>query len=143
MSFGNVDECAICLESMILEKKEDETIFTSNCGHAFHKECIFLMMNYRNNQEALPCPMCRAPMEATERRFVLGPSESEIIAEHTANKLMSKMILCLTLLYSFGFTCYHKPAIMPLIKYHVTLSLIMVIVYCIHWLIKAYPWDTQ
>ena len=101
------------------------------------------MMNYRHNQEALPCPMCRAPMEATERRFVLGPSESEIYAERDANKLMSTIILILALLYSFGFTYYNTPAFLPLIKYHATISLIMVIVYCIRRLIKRYMCNRQ
>jgi len=56
MKFGL--ECCICLDKILTIK----TAFINDCGHYFHRKCIFKYMNICNNsntsEEGL-CPLCR------------------------------------------------------------------------------------
>jgi hypothetical protein len=49
-------ECSICLEKILTKK----TAFINDCGHYFHKKCIFYYMNLcNNNNNDGCCPLCR------------------------------------------------------------------------------------
>ena len=50
-------ECSICLENCI-ENYENPQSILFNCNHAFHKNCIKLMIKNTLGTE-LKCPMCR------------------------------------------------------------------------------------
>lgn len=50
-------ECSICLENCI-ENYENPKSILFNCNHAFHKNCIKLMIKNTLGTE-LKCPMCR------------------------------------------------------------------------------------
>jgi hypothetical protein len=50
-------ECSICLENCI-ENYENPQSILFNCNHAFHKNCIKLMIKNTLGNE-LKCPMCR------------------------------------------------------------------------------------
>ena len=50
-------ECSICLENCI-ENYENPQSILFNCNHAFHKNCIKLMIKNTLGAE-LKCPMCR------------------------------------------------------------------------------------
>jgi uncharacterized protein (UPF0297 family) len=46
---SDVDECAICLETLTNTK-----CCTTDCGHTFHSRCIF-----KNFKNSFDCPLCR------------------------------------------------------------------------------------
>ena len=50
-------ECSICLENCV-ENYENPQSILFNCNHAFHKNCIKLMIKNTLGTE-LKCPMCR------------------------------------------------------------------------------------
>lgn len=67
----NNNICPVCFEVLYQNQK-------LSCSHIICIECINNMMKFRINQKALPCPLCRAPMNSTDRRWVLVSSNTTI-----------------------------------------------------------------
>ena len=67
------EECAICLEDLILPKgktTKKAIIQLKGCGHVFHKECILDAL-----QHSAKCPTCRAPL-STGKSTAAGADNS-------------------------------------------------------------------
>ena len=58
-----MDSCSVYLEDTYLQKH--------SCGHFTYNDCINTMMQYRKDQKALLCSICRGDLNYTERRWVL------------------------------------------------------------------------
>ena len=48
--------CAICLE---LYQQGDAVVWSNNCIHAFHQDCLINWLCLKENSSHLPCPSCR------------------------------------------------------------------------------------
>ncbi|VFQ82373.1 unnamed protein product [Cuscuta campestris] len=53
---SNKNLCAICLEPLVFSSSNGQAIFTAQCSHAFHFDCI--SSNVRHG--SVSCPICRA-----------------------------------------------------------------------------------
>lgn len=56
-------ECSICYEKILTNK----TAYISECGHSYHKKCIFKYSNIclNENKETL-CPLCRKSIDCCD-----------------------------------------------------------------------------
>ncbi len=53
-------KCCICYEKILTTK----TAFINDCGHYFHRKCIFKYENMCCNQDRnTPCPLCRKDID--------------------------------------------------------------------------------
>ncbi|KAL4199994.1 hypothetical protein AMTRI_Chr03g54150 [Amborella trichopoda] len=50
-----VDACSVCLCDF---RNRDKIGIPVNCGHHFHKDCIYKWVNLNKNS----CPLCRSPI---------------------------------------------------------------------------------
>ena len=114
MSDPEEDICAICLDTMTKNNEDKSHLVQPNCGHTFHKICIDYMMKCRKRLDALPCPLCRKPMQNTERRFLLGPSAEEQLIERTVGKLVSTLVMCGSVIINIVVGFYNLPTVHPI-----------------------------
>ena len=65
--FGEDEDCSICFEPLT----NGNPIFTTNCQHNFHRECI---EDWCNGKAVCPCPMCKTSL-------VPNPNPNPVVTE--------------------------------------------------------------
>lgn len=65
-------ECNICSKSI-----NDDKLFTSKCGHSFHRICIHKWTIYRNNK----CPTCQKDINCLDSDYIVVNKDTESILQ--------------------------------------------------------------
>ena len=65
--FGEDEDCSICFEPLT----NGNPIFTTNCQHNFHRDCI---EDWCNGKAVCPCPMCKTSL-------VPNPNPNPVVTE--------------------------------------------------------------
>ncbi|XP_011187590.1 uncharacterized protein LOC105215394 [Zeugodacus cucurbitae] len=88
-------ECSICLDDF----KKSKDVYSTDCGHIFHRECLD---RCKNNMSNFACPQCRKPnpkshklflnLEDTEKNQAVDQLKAELKMAELKLQEMEKMV---------------------------------------------------